>query len=88
MPGVGHGFISIEINLLIFHTAPQSFNKYVVSPGALAVHADVDVIVLEDIDKHIAGILAALIRVENLGFAIAVYRLLQGIHAKATIQAI
>jgi hypothetical protein len=64
LPGVGHGFISIEINIFIFHTAPQSFNKNVILPDALAIHADVDVIVLEIIDKRFAGILATLVRVE------------------------
>ena len=98
----------IEINLLIFHTAPQPLNKYLISPGTLVIHADADadadtdtdtdtdadtdadtdVIVLEDIDKHIAGILATLIRVEHFEFASAVYRLLPGHRHKTIINTV
>lgn len=88
MPGVSHKIVGIEIDFLIFHAAPQSFNKYIIPPGALAIHADADVIVLEHIDKRTTGILAALIRVEYLRFTLAVYRFLQGIDTKASIQAV
>ena len=76
----------MKINMLILDSSPQSLNKYVISPGAFAIHADVDVIVLEDIDKRIAGILATPIRVEYSGFAIAVYRFFQSIDTKTPIQ--
>jgi hypothetical protein len=49
--------IGVEINLFIFHAAPQSFDKHVIPPGTLTIHADINVIVHEDIDKHLAGIL-------------------------------
>jgi hypothetical protein len=38
------GFIDLEIDLLVFHRFPEPFDKHVFAPGALTVHADLDLL--------------------------------------------
>ncbi|MHB8203419.1 MAG: hypothetical protein ACYDHG_06890 [Desulfomonilaceae bacterium] len=40
--GFSHGFISAQINFLIFDTFPCSFNNDVVNPSAFSIHAYFD----------------------------------------------
>ena len=40
MLGLGYGLICLEVHFLVFHAAPESFNKDIVNEAALAVHAD------------------------------------------------
>lgn len=60
----GHRFISDQENLFKLHASPQPFDKFIVTQYTLAIHADVDVTVIEHLGKRIIGILAALTRVE------------------------
>ena len=39
--------VSVKVNLFILHRPPQPFDEDIVAPGAFAVHADLDVILLE-----------------------------------------
>ncbi len=64
-----------EIDLLVLDGAPQPLDEDVVPPAALAVHADPDVVVLEQSSEVGAGKLAALIGVEDHRGAIAPDRL-------------
>ena len=41
----------MQIDLLIFDAAPQPLHEDVVTPRALAVHADLDVRVLQHLDE-------------------------------------
>ena len=45
-PGFGHCRIGIEVDLLIFETAPQPLDEDVVHAPALTVHADRDTVPL------------------------------------------
>lgn len=38
---------SVQINLFVFYAAPELLHKYVVTPAALAVHADLYAVVFQ-----------------------------------------
>ena len=42
--GRADAVVGVQVDLLVFHAAPQPFDKDVVPPRALAVHADRDVV--------------------------------------------
>ena len=52
---VGRQLVGLEVDLLVFHAAPQPLNKHVVKPmaTALAVHADADTAGLEPADEFL-----------------------------------
>ena len=62
--------------MIVFQSRPT---KTFVSPAALAVHADPDVVILEHLGKPGAGELAALVSVEDLGCPVAGKGFLQGV---------
>lgn len=64
--GLADRAIGSQINLFLFHRAPQALDKYIIPPGAAAVHADRDLLPVQDGDECHAGELATLIRVEDL----------------------
>jgi hypothetical protein len=66
--GLGHRRVGVEVDLLIFHRAPEALHKHIVAPAALAVHADRNLLALEDAGEVDAGELAALIGVEDFRF--------------------
>ena len=68
--GLSHTLVGFQIDFLVFQAAPHPFDKDIVDPSALAVHADSDIRILEDIDEGLAGELGALVRIEDLGGAI------------------
>ena len=37
----------MKINMLVFHVSPQPFNTHIVNPAPFAVHADIDIIILQ-----------------------------------------
>lgn len=74
--------IRVQINILVFERAPETFDKHVGQPTAPAVHGDVDSIVPQDACKGKAGKLAALIRVENIRCAVFCQGFFQGRNAK------
>ena len=57
--------VSLEIDLLVFDGAPESFHEYIVAPAALAIHADPDAVLLEQGSEFGASELAALVRIED-----------------------
>lgn len=69
-PGFRHADIGPQVNLLVFDRPPEPFDERVVPPCALTVHADGDLVLLQQIGEGHAGKLAALVRVEDLGFAV------------------
>ena len=80
--GVGHIVIGPQIDFLVFDRLPQPLDKDVVAPCAFAVHADFDVVFLENIGESRAGKLAALVGVEDFRGAVFGNGLLQCPHAK------
>ena len=70
-PRLRHVFVGMQIDFLIFDGAPKPLDKDIVAPGSLAVHRDFNARLFQHIGEGDAGELAALIRVENLRFAIS-----------------
>ena len=71
--GLGFGYcrISVEVDLLVFETAPQPLDEDVVHAPALAVHADHDPVPFQGAGEIVASELAALVGIEDLRPAIA-----------------
>ena len=67
---IAYAVIGPQVDLLVFHRAPQPLDEHVVSPGAAAIHADADRLVLQHPREGRAGELAALVGVEDLRFAV------------------
>jgi len=77
-----HAVVGVEIDLLVLHAVPQPLDEDVVTPAALAVHVDADIVLQEQGNEVGAGELAALVGVEDLGYAVAVDCLPDGIDAE------
>jgi len=43
--------VGMKIPFFVFDRSPQSLNEYIVTPGAFAVHADADAMVLEQVGE-------------------------------------
>jgi len=64
----------MQVNVLVFESPPEPFDENVVLTAPPAVHADGDLVVVEDLGKGVAGELAALIGIEDLRRAISIDR--------------
>ena len=82
------GFEGVQIDAFIFQGSPQPFNHDVVPTAPLAVHGDANVRLFKDVGELIAGELAALVGVENLGFAKAGQGLFERIHAEIGVHGV
>ena len=80
--GLGHTRIGVEVDLLVFEAAPQPLDEDVVHAPALAVHADGDAVILQRAGEILAGELAALVGIEDLGPAVSGERLLERLDTK------
>jgi hypothetical protein len=80
--GLGDAGIGVEIDLLVFEAAPQPFDEDVVHVAALAIHADRDPVVLQGAGEVVAGELAALVGIEDLGPTVQRERFLDGLDAE------
>ena len=65
-----HTGVGLEVDLLIFDSAPEPFDKNIVAPGSFAIHGNLDVLALEHIGEVYAGELRALIGVEDFWLAV------------------
>ncbi len=86
--GSADRLIGMEIHLFVFETPPQPFDEHVVAPAPGPIHTDLDSVRLQESRKLLAGELAALIRIEDLGRAIPADRLLHRVHAEVRRQRI
>ena len=76
------------MDCLLLQRSPQSFVEDVVEIAALTIHRDFDISLRQRRDPAGAGVLAALIRIHDLGLAIFGESLFQRLNAKASIQRI
>jgi hypothetical protein len=83
-----HRLVGAQIHFLVLDRFPQPFHEHVVAPAALAVHADGDAIVLEQLREFETGELAALIGIEYLRRAVALDRLLYRLDAEVRRQCV
>ena len=68
-----YAVIGAQIDLLIFDRSSEPFDKDVVPPRALSVHADLDFGILQRLDEVDGRELAALIRVHDPRLAVAAH---------------
>ncbi len=80
---LGDRIVGVQVDLLVFHAFPEPLDQHVVDPAALAVHANLDAVPLDQADELRAGELAALVGVEDPRFAMAVDGILDGFDAEA-----
>jgi hypothetical protein len=59
-PGLRHAGIGPQVDLLVLDRPPEPIDEHVVAPCALAVHANGDLVLLQQIGEGDAGELAAL----------------------------
>lgn len=87
-PGAGFRDAGIgpQVNLLVFDGAPEALDEDVVPPGALAIHADLDLSSGQHFDELGRSELAALIGVEYLRRAVTRQRFLHSFYAKIGLQ--
>ena len=63
---ISNAVVGVQVNMLVLHRAPESLDKDVVHPSSFAIHADCNVVRLQDACELFAGELAPLIGVEDL----------------------
>ena len=63
---LGHAVVCVQVDMLVLDTLPQPLDEHVVHPSALAVHADLHVVILEHLGELDARELASLVGVEDL----------------------
>ena len=63
--------VRVQVDMFILHRTPKPFDEHVIHPAALAIHTDLNAVGLQDAGESLAGELAALISVKDLGFAVA-----------------
>ena len=78
-----HAVVGMQINLLIFDALPQLLHKYVITPASLAIHADLDIVILQQ-----SGELAALISIKDFRFTMFGYGFLHGFNAEVGRQCV
>ncbi len=78
---IGSRRVFLEVDVLIFHGTPQSFNRDVVNRSTFAVHADGNRFLFQSLRKDLARELRSLIRVEDFQLAL-LQRFLQGLKHK------
>jgi len=79
--------IGFGINLLIFQGSPEPFYKDIVNHPAFAVHANLNLFLLEDRDKFFACELRPLVGVEIFRFS-SLQSLFQGLTAETRFQSV
>ena len=84
--GLGADLVGPQIDLFVLDRSPEPLDEYVVAPGALAVHADLNAVPLEHGDERPIGELRALIGIEYLGVSEVRDRLLDGVDAEVSRQ--
>lgn len=62
--------VGIEVDLLIFETAPESFDEDVVNPPTLTIHADLDTVALEHAGERLGSELGPLVGIEDFRCAV------------------
>ena len=83
-----HIDVSLQVNILVFDSSPESFDENVVQRSAPSIHADPDLLAFENVCKSYAGELRTLVAVEDLRLPIGLQGRLQTLYAKRRIQAV
>ena len=59
----------MQIYLFVFDALPKPFDKHIVTPATLAVHTDLDTVILQQPGEFQAGELATLVSIEDIRLA-------------------
>ena len=84
----GDAVVGLEIHLFVLDALPQSFDEAVIPPATLAVHADPDVVRLQQASEFAAGELTALVGVEDLRATVAVNGFAYGVQTEVGSQGV
>ena len=60
-----HRFIAADEDIIILHRAPESLDHDVIQCAAFAIHTDAYIMALQHSSKGLAGILTALVGIED-----------------------
>ena len=82
LPGSGHSFVAVQIDLFILHGFPKPFDENVVSQAPFTFHADLGRVLLKQADKGRAVELAPLIGVHDLQRAVLQHGFFQRLDAR------
>ena len=82
------GVKRMQVKVLVLDGPPEPLDKDVVLAAAPAIHADGDLVVLQDIDKVVAGKLSTLVGVEDFRPSVATQGLLEGINTEVGLKGI
>ena len=52
---ISNAVVGVQVDMLVLHRAPESFNEDVIHPSTLAVHADRNVVCLQDAGELLTG---------------------------------
>jgi hypothetical protein len=52
---ISNAVVGVQVDMLVLHRAPEPFNEDVVHPSAFAIHADRNVVCLQDAGELLAG---------------------------------
>jgi len=77
--------VVFQVHFLVLHRAPQPLDEDVIVRAALAVHADLHARFLEPARERLAGVLSALVGVEDLRPRDGQIPL-QGLHAERRVE--
>src|SRR5690606_41315315 len=61
----------VQINVVLFHSAPQTFDENVIRSSSFAIHADLDLLAFQIFRPQRTGELTTLVRIYYVRFTIA-----------------
>jgi hypothetical protein len=88
LPDVGNGVVAVQVNLLVLDRFSEALDEDVVPPAALAIHADLNAVLLKQANEGGTGELAALVCVHDFRSAVPHDGFLKGVDAGIGRQAI
>ena len=84
-PRLGYAGIDPQVDLLVVDGPPEPFHENIVPRGPLAIHADRDLVMFQQLREGQARELRPLIRVGDLGLAVFCQCLRDSLNAKACV---
>ena len=82
------GLEGVQIDAFVLHRPPEPLDEDIVHPASPSVHADLDLSCAQHTGEGVAGKLAALIGIKDLGLAETGQRILQSLDAKARVHGV
>ncbi len=70
---ITYAVVSVQIYFFVFDALPKPFDKHMITPATLAVHTDLDTVILQQPGEFQAGELATLVSIEDIRLAMLVY---------------